>query len=211
MIGRNWFERSSLRRFSGRVGQSERWFADRGDSILVFSRLLPGARLPTYLAAGFLRLPLNRFLLIKGAALLVWTGVVLVTTQFLGTRVLIWLGPLRKTGLVLVLGVALAFLALQLVKKLATPSGRVRLRTWLERWKHWEFWPAWMFYPPVAAYCFWLAIKHRGLTLATAANPGIFSGGIVGESKMATLQTLMETSPDFTADPELITDSTSET
>ena len=58
LIGRNWFERTSLRRFSGRVEQSERWFADRGDSILVFSRLLPGARLPTYLAAGFLRLPL---------------------------------------------------------------------------------------------------------------------------------------------------------
>src|SRR5262249_10881712 len=41
-------------------------------------------------------------------------------------------------------------------------------------------------------------------TLPTAANPGIFSGGIVGESKMATLKNLMETSPEFTAEAELI-------
>ena len=210
VIGRNWFEHTSLRRFSGRIQQSERWFADRGDSILVFSRLLPGARVPTYLAAGFLRLPLNRFLLITGAASLGWTVVVLVTTQFLGTRLLAWLGPLRKTGLALVLGVALAFLVLRLAKKLVAPRGLVRLKTWSQRWSHWEFWPAWMFYPPVALYCLWLAIKHRGLTLPTAANPGIFSGGIVGESKMTTLQTLMETSPGFTAQAELITGSTSE-
>ena len=92
----------------------------------------------------------------------------------------------------------MAFLALQFVKKLAAPGGLTRLRTWLERWRHWEFWPAWMFYPPVAIYCFWLAIKYRGLTLPTTANPRIFSAGVVGESKMAILQTLMETSLGFT-------------
>jgi len=204
LIGRTWFERTLLRRFSGRVEQSERWFAARGDSILVFSRLLPGARLPTYLAAGFLRLPLNRFLLITGVASLVWTVFVLVATQYLGTRLLVWLGPWRKTGLVLVLGIALALVAIRLIKKLVTADSVLRLRTWLERWKHWEFWPAWIFYPPVVLYCLWLAIKYRGLRLPTAANPGIFSGGIVGESKMATLQALMETSPSFTSEAELL-------
>src|SRR5262245_36842675 len=66
--GRRWFERSRFERYSDRVVQSEAWFAKRGTSILIFSRMLPGARLPTYLAAGFLRLPLNRFLLVTGAA-----------------------------------------------------------------------------------------------------------------------------------------------
>src|SRR5262245_18623232 len=51
--GRKWFERSSLRRFAAKVTESELWFAKRGTPILIFSRLLPGARLPTYLAAGF--------------------------------------------------------------------------------------------------------------------------------------------------------------
>ena len=60
--GRGWFERSSLRRFAAKVAESERWFAERGTLILILSRLVPGARLPTYLAAGFLRVELPRFL-----------------------------------------------------------------------------------------------------------------------------------------------------
>jgi hypothetical protein len=80
----------------------------------------------------------------------------------------------------------------------------------LGRWRHWEFWPAWMFYPPVALYGAWLALKHRGLTVPTAANPGIFSGGMVGESKMATLTDLIRTSPGFTAEAEIVSGDTLE-
>src|SRR3569832_2553078 len=47
VFGRRWFERSSLRRFSRRIQQSEQWFGERGNSILILSRLMPGARLPT--------------------------------------------------------------------------------------------------------------------------------------------------------------------
>src|SRR5437763_5426233 len=42
--GRGWFERSSLRRFSAKVEESERWCSRRGTPILIFSRLVPGAR-----------------------------------------------------------------------------------------------------------------------------------------------------------------------
>src|SRR5215471_3772379 len=66
--GRRWFERSSWKRFSAKVAQSEKWFSERGVLLLVFSRVIPGARLPTYLAAGFLRLPVSRFLWFTGAA-----------------------------------------------------------------------------------------------------------------------------------------------
>jgi hypothetical protein len=39
-------------------------------------------------------------------------------------------------------------------------------------------------YPPVVVYCVWLAVKHRGVTVFTAVNPGIGAGGgLVGESK----------------------------
>jgi hypothetical protein len=93
---------------------------------------------------------------------------------------------------------------LRSVKKLVQSKAMVRAAIRLQRFKYWEFWPAWMFYPPVAVYCLWLSIKHRGLTLPTAANPGIFSGGLVGESKMATLKNLMESSPEFTAEAELL-------
>lgn len=210
VVGRNWFERTPLRRFSEPIEQSERWFAERGNIILILSRLVPGARLPTYLAAGFLRLPLNRFLLVTGVASLVWTVVLLLTTQALGTRVLRWLGPWRRTGWTLLLAIPVILLVLRFAKKLAQSKSVERLALRSQRFKHWEFWPAWIFYPPVALHCLWLSIKYRGLTLPTAANPGIFCGGLVGESKMATLKNLMESSTEFTAAAELLQGSSSQ-
>jgi hypothetical protein len=46
-----------------------------------------------------------------------------------------------------------------------------------------EFWPMWAFYPPVVAYAAWMMLRHRGVLLPTAANPGFPGGGFVGESK----------------------------
>jgi membrane protein DedA with SNARE-associated domain len=206
--GRNWFERSPLRRFSGRVATSERWFNERGTPILVFSRLIPGARLPTYLAAGFLRLPAARFLWITGVASFVWTSIVLLLVQSIGAPLLDWLGEVKRGGWALMIILAAVWVTLHLLRSALRKLDTRRLSAWLGRWRHWEFWPAWMFYPPVAIYCLWLAVKHRGLTLPTAANPGIFSGGMVGESKIATLRELMTTSPEFTAEAELLTGST---
>ena len=202
--GRRWFERSSFGRLSGKVEQSERWFARRGTVILIFSRMIPGTRLPTYLAAGFLRLPLPRFLIITGAASFVWTFVVLFLAQAFGAKVAQWLSAYKQGGLAL-LGTGLLLLVfLQLLRRLALNIDWRRSAARLARWRHWEFWPAWMFYPPVALHGIWLAIKYRGLTLPTAANPGMFSGGMVGESKIATLRDLQATSPEFTADAALV-------
>src|SRR6185369_14386094 len=99
--GRGWFERSSLRRFTAKVADSERWFSERGTPILVFSRLVPGARLPTYLAAGFLRVPWPRFMLITGLASCAWTLAVLFLAQTFGQRLTNWLGTYRHAGLLL--------------------------------------------------------------------------------------------------------------
>src|SRR5436189_913631 len=202
--GRGWFERSSLRRFTPKVAESERWFAERVTPILIFSRLVPSARLPTYLAAGFLRVPLPRFLLITGVASCVWTVAILFLAQTFGERLTNWHGIYKHAGLLLLgLGVLL-FAALQLLRRAFMNSNFRRFTARLNRWRHWEFWPAWMFYPPVGIYCAWLALKYRGLTVPTAANPGIFSGGMVGESKMAILKELFLTSAEFTAEAELI-------
>jgi membrane protein DedA with SNARE-associated domain len=66
--GRRWFERSRFSKYAASVSRSEQWFARRGTPILIFSRLMPGARLPTYLAAGFLRIPLTRFLIVTNCS-----------------------------------------------------------------------------------------------------------------------------------------------
>src|SRR6516162_2879598 len=115
--GRGWFERSPLRRFAPRVADSERWFAERGAPILIFSRMLPGARLPTYLAAGFLRLPLPRFLFVTGAASFGWTLAVLWLAQTLGGRLAHWLSVYRHDGLVLLASGLALFAVLQVTRR----------------------------------------------------------------------------------------------
>jgi membrane protein DedA with SNARE-associated domain len=198
--GRRWFERSRFRKYAASVSRSEQWFARRGTPILVFSRLMPGARLPTYLAAGFLRVPLARFLTVTGVASFVWTLAVLRLTELFGAKLLDWFNAYKHGGLIL-LGVGIGLIVLLQIARRWLLQFEWRKIT---RLRHWEFWPGWMFYPPVAIYCLWLAIKYRGLTLPTAANPGIFSGGMVGESKMAMLKELFATSPEFTAEAALI-------
>jgi hypothetical protein len=46
-----------------------------------------------------------------------------------------------------------------------------------------EFLPTGVFYAPVALYWSWLALRFRSISLPTAANPGIETGGLCGESK----------------------------
>lgn len=58
----------------------------------------------------------------------------------------------------------------------------------LERLRRWEFWPAWTVYAPLAPYIAWLGVRHGGLAVCTACNPGIPMGGVVGESKSAILK-----------------------
>jgi membrane protein DedA with SNARE-associated domain len=210
LAGRGWFERSSPGRFSSRVARAEEWFGRHGSRLLIFSRALPGARLPTYVAAGFLRLPVARFLCVTGAAAFAWTFVILLLARSFGARVEKWLGAFSSGGFLLTgLGLVL-LLAPRLLRPFVLNSGVRKLHTRLGRWRRWEFWPPWVFYPPVAIYYVFLAIKYRGAMLPTAANPGIFSGGLVGESKMATLGDLMAGSPEFTAEAELLGGSTPE-
>jgi membrane protein DedA with SNARE-associated domain len=202
--GRKWFERSSFKKYSPKVERSEKWFAERGTIMLIFSRCVPGARLPTYLAAGFLRLPLPRFLAVTGAAAFVWTLAILWLAQTVGVRLVHWLQAYKFGSFVLVFAVLAALVLMQLLRRKFADADLRNAISRLERLRQWEFWPPWMFYPPVALYCVWLGIRHGGLNVAAASNPGIFSGGLVGESKMATLKDLFDTSPEFTAEAALI-------
>jgi len=202
--GRNWFEKSSLKKHSTKVSRSEEWFKERGTLILIFSRAVPGARLPTYLAAGFLRVPFAKFLLVTGAAAFVWTFIILFLAQTFGAQVFKWLGHYKLGSLWLMGGGMFLLITFQWIRRAWVNFDWRKFSTALARWTRWEFWPMWLFYPPVAIHYLWLVVKYRGAMLPTAANPGIFSGGLVGESKMETLRDLMNTSPEFTAEAELI-------
>jgi hypothetical protein len=64
-----------------------------------------------------------------------------------------------------------------------------------KRCSQWEFWPPYLFYPPVAAYIAYLGIRYRNWTLFTAANPAMPASGFVGESKHQILEHLKDAAP----------------
>ena len=66
---------------------------------------------------------------------------------------------------------------------------RLLMSSWL-RLTHWEYWPPWITYVPVAGYALWLMLKYRSVTAFTAANPAIVASGFIGESKIDILRGL---------------------
>jgi hypothetical protein len=87
--------------------------------------------------------------------------------------------------------------SVQLRESFTTALNRERRKFvgWWRRLYRWEFWPPYLFYPPVVAYIAYLGIKFRGWTLFTAANPAIPAGGFVGESKNEILKHLKDAAP----------------
>lgn len=174
--------------------QSGGWLARQGGWAIwaiLAARFLPGTRLPVFVAAGMLGRDSVRLLLWITLAGLIWTPLLVLAAVLLGEAVvepvMTVLGinwPLMLVGVALVFG--LARLALLLVK----PLGRARLLAASARLWRWEFWPSWLFYLPLVPWLILLALRHRSLTVWTAANPGIPHGGVVGESKHAILQQL---------------------
>ena len=145
-----------------------------GPSAIFLSRFVTGLRLPTYLAAGFLRTSFRTFAVYFVIAAAIWTPL-LVGSVALSANVLP--GGLLLTALAL-------FVSIRTGIKLATWRGRRLMVGKLKRLFRWEFWPLPIFYLPVVIYVALLAIRYRSLTVFTCANPGIPAGGFVGESKV---------------------------
>lgn len=60
----------------------------------------------------------------------------------------------------------------------------------------------------MALYYGWLAVRFRSFSLPSAANPGIPTGGLVGESKRAILDALRRVDPKRVADAYAISGGT---
>lgn len=148
---------------------AQRRFARLGDTVVFVSRFMPGFRVPTYLAAGALRMPFLKFAAYLGTSVAIWTTLLVGGTAMLGRAPdLLWL---------------------------AVPAAVfVLLRR--SRWSRWEFWPAWAAYLPLIPYLLWLGIRYRSFTAFLSANPGMKNGGLVGESKSETLRHLRAGAPE---------------
>src|SRR5438046_3818665 len=127
-VGRPMMHLSWARRFVDpvAVARSEQWFADKGAWLLLSSRFVPGTRLPTYLAAGFLRLPFGRFLLVTGTAVAVWTVGIFLFAKTLGPELLSRLHRWNSGGLAFLLLIISLVVAIRLSGKLAHRNFRRR-------------------------------------------------------------------------------------
>jgi membrane protein DedA with SNARE-associated domain len=179
-----WIGRPALRFLSAaRVERASRWLSEKGPVVVFASRFTPGLRTATYFAAGSLRTSFSAFAGYFLLASIVWTPLVVGLAALLGAR----FGNVRNGALV---AFAVAAASIWLFRVLRDFERRRRLIGFLQRIVRWEFWPMWAAYTPLAPYLAYLAIRHRSPTLFTAANPGIATGGLVGESKSVILAQL---------------------
>jgi membrane protein DedA with SNARE-associated domain len=184
-----------------RLARSEAWWKKRGLMVLLVARFVPGLRLPTYLIAGTLAVPFLSFATVTALMGLIWVPLVFVLVRVAGAETVAWYAAAKGT-LIMAAVVVLSLAALAFV--LRKRAALLMRAPAAQRWLQWEFWPAWLFYIPIGLNYVRLALKYRGINLPTVANPGMLTGGMVGESKDAILSDLWETSPDYTARAALI-------
>jgi membrane protein DedA with SNARE-associated domain len=188
-----------------RLARSEAWWKKRGLMVLLVARFVPGLRLPTYLIAGTLAVPFFSFAVVTALMGLVWVPLVFALVWVAGAQAVSWY--VAAKGTLIILAALVAAAVLLLVGNRAK-IGALARSPGMQRWLQWEFWPARLFYFPIGLNYVRLGFKYRGINLPTIANPGMLTGGLVGESKDATLSDLFQTSPDFTARSALITKGT---
>lgn len=185
-LGRAALERAPVKWFVNEraVQRGSEWMQHQGAKVIFISRFLPGARLPTYFAAGALRTSFWKFAFYFAIACMVWTPLLVGLSRLLG-KGLVESALFSGQGLLLKAFVAavLIYILIKLLVRLSTWRGRRLLLSSWRRMMQWEFWPPYVFYPPVVLYVIWLMLKHRSATLFTAANPAIPGGGFIGESK----------------------------
>lgn len=152
-------------------------------------RFLPGTRLPVYVFAGIAGKRVFAFLVYSFFAAIVWTPLLILSAYYFGKAIEVFFhsGYFYFSILVAVLSFYSIYrLALSVLIK----EKRNELILSLKKWLRLEFWPAWIFYIPLVPYAGFLTIRYLGFRYITASNPGIFAGGIAGESKSEILSNL---------------------
>lgn len=188
-MGRPALSKAPLRFFvsAEAVDRAAAWFELKGRSAILISRFVPGLRLPTYVAAGIVRMPLRRFLPWFALGAVLWTPLLVLASFFLGSKLTMIAG--KQAPLLLGLASLGLYAVLRLTLQAATWRGRRILAGWFLR-RRWEYWPSWAAYIPVVVYCMYLAFRFRGPFLFTCCNPGIPASGVIGESKSQILSCL---------------------
>ena len=176
MLGKNLFESRFARRLvsDDRRERATEWLNANGYLAVFTSRFVSGLRLPTYLAAGALKTNMAKFSLMFLIASAIWTPLLVGSAALSQSFVF---------GKSLLIGFAVLIVFVRLCFRYTNWNNRRLLVGRIKRITYWEFWPLSAFYLPIIFYIIVLSVRYRSLTLFTAVNPSIPSGGFVGESK----------------------------
>lgn len=148
------------------------------------SRMLPGTRLPMYIAAGIVPGHNRKFLFWVTVAVSIWTPTLLILTGLIGPKLLSVFEKVLHGPWAILAAFGVLVILLRIASLEATEIGRARLRGSVQRIFHPEFWPVWVFYAPVLPWLIYLSIRHASPTVFTCANPGVpHGGGVIGEAK----------------------------
>ena len=109
---------------SQRELQSQRWLQPRVFKVVVTARFLPGARLPTYTACGFLGADFKRFTLATCLATMIWTSALFTLSLRVGHVLQEYFGAWRWVGAI---GFVIFIIAAgRIALKLQDANGRER-------------------------------------------------------------------------------------
>jgi len=178
-------------------------------------RVIPTLTFPAFAACGYTGVPFRRFAFAAMATGLVYVLAMLVLLIGFGRSVPEWAQNWAWIGLALLVGCLIVGRRLitrrfgsnfavsggwpadgtPLVTHVGMPAlSAKRVRVALS-----ERIPMVLYYVPLVAQWFWLALKYRGLTVPTTANPLIESGGLMGESKAACMAMAADAPAEFMA------------
>ncbi len=192
-LGRPALKRAPLRWFihPDAIERAKAWFVQRGARVIFASRFVPGLRLPTYFAAGAVHAGLFTFCFYFILAGILWTPLLVGLAAWIGAEAVRSVAIFEHLALPALLACAALLLVVQrLIMPLFSWRGRRLLLGKFRRRISFEFWPPWVFYAPVVVHIAGLALRHRSLTVVTAANPAMPTGGFIGESKSRILEAI---------------------
>lgn len=163
---------------------ARQWLTKHGAWVTILSRFLPGTRVPVCFAAGFLRIPLPRFISILLLAATIWSLTAIWLILHFGSSIIERYSD-RAWVLVLIIAVFVigGILLSRLGAALLTRGGGKLISAKLIRMRRFEFWPIWAAYLPVFLAAPWFALRHRGWMTWSAVNPALPLSGLKGESK----------------------------
>jgi membrane protein DedA with SNARE-associated domain len=188
------------------------WLNDHLVRVLVVCRLTPGLIFPTFVACGWFKIPFWRFATVSIIAGAVYSSIVLTIVILFGNLVLFHLGywAWGSLAVIVIFFAVRNFFKSNWSKSTETALGDLPpsffsvIRKYMPSLKNKfigmpsleglkkvvssaERIPNNILYIPVILRWFLLAIRYHSVTLPTAANPMIETGGFMGESKSSVM------------------------